>query len=332
MSHMSCRNSVGKRCLHLLMVFTVVSVIMAGVIVDSADSAGKFPDRPVTFIVPWAVGGATDLRCRLICQYAEQYLGVPLVVVNKPGGGSTVGMTELAHSPADGYTVGVLSTSLVVNQYLSEIEVSLDDYIPVAFIGYSIPTLTVRADSEWKTLKDFLEYAKANPGKIRNANDQIGGGSHLAAVEVERACGIEMNLIPYSGYAPSVAALLGGHVESTTAPVPDVQSLVESGELRVLGIVASERHFMMPDVPTFMEQGYDADRPSWSAIVAPRNIPTDRIAILEQAFMKAMQDPKLQETALKAGWEIGPEDSAWTSEFFEKDHVKLRSVLSTLGF
>lgn len=323
------RDSAGKRFACLLVLFTSLFAVMLGATVDSA---GKFPERPINFIVPWSAGGATDLFCRVIGQYAEEHLGVPVVIINQPGGGSTVGMTELANSPADGYTIGVASTALAVSQYISDVKISLSNYAPVAFIGFETPALTVRADSKWATLDDFVEDAKANPGKIRNANDQLGGGSHLAALEVERACEIQMNLIAYPGYAPSVAALLGGHVESTTVPVTEVDQLVKSGDFRVLGVLGPERHFLMPDEPTFKEQRYDGEMLSWDAIMAPKGTPTDRIAILEQAFLKAMHDPELQETALKTGWQIIPKDSTWTNEFLLENDSKIRLLLSTLGF
>lgn len=320
--------SVRARCLRLLVFSTLVLAVLAGATVDSA---GKFPEKSVTFIVPWPAGGGSDILCRTVCQYAEKHLGVPVVILNRPGGGGVVGTTELAYSSPDGYTVGLGSQSTVVTQYMSEVKTPLRNYVPVAFIGLDAAALTVKADSQWKTLKDFVEYAKANPGKIRNANDTAGGGSHLAALEVERVCGIKMNLIAYAGFAPSLAALAGGHVEATTIPVPDVYSLVKSGQLRILGVLAPERHFLAPDAPTFKEQGYDGEIGIWRCILAPKKTPADRIAVLEQAFMKAMNEPELQKAVRNAGWNVTPENSEWTSDFLKRQDAKIHVMLSNLG-
>lgn len=305
--------------------------VVAALVSAGVGSAAKFPEKPVTFIVPWPAGGGSDIICRTICQHAEKHLGVPVVVVNKPGGGGVVGATELAYAPPDGYTVGMASISIAVTQYMSEVKTPLSNYTPIAYIGSDDSALTVRVDSPWKTLKDFVEYAKANPGKIRNANDTAGGGSHLAALEVQRACGIKMNLIAYPGFAPSVAALAGGHVDSTTVPVPDVYSLAKSGQLRILGVLASERHFLVPDVPTFKEQGYDAEMGIWRVILAPKKTPPERVAVLEEAFIKAMNEPELQKAMRDAGWKITPRGSQWASEFLKEEDVKIHSMISGLG-
>lgn len=313
-------------------VLLFICLILTVPIIRSATtySAARFPEKPITFIVPWPAGGGTDIIFRTICQYAEKHLGVPIVVLNKPGGGGVVGAIELANSPADGYTVGMASISIAVTQYMSEVKTPLSAYVPIAFVGSDDAALTVRADSPWETLDEFIAYAKANPGKIRNANDTAGGGSHLAALEIQNACDVKLNLIAYPGFAPSVAALAGGHVDSTTVPVPDVYPMVKSGEFRVLGVLGSERHFLIPEVPTFKEQGYDAEMGIWRIILAPKKVAADRLAILEEAFIKAMNEPELQKAMQSAGWKITPKDSAWTVEFLKTEDSKIHELLSRL--
>lgn len=321
------RRFAGQRWVLLLVFLALAALILLG---SSTLSAAGFPEKPITFIVPWPAGGGSDIMFRTICQFAEKHIEVPIVVLNKPGGGGAVGVIELANSPADGYTIGMASISIVVTQYMSEVKTPLSAYVPVAFVGSDDSALTVRADSPWKTLDEFVAYAKANPGKIRNANDTAGGGSHLAALELENVCDVKLNLIPYPGFAPSVAALAGGHVDSTTVPVPDVYSLAKSGEFRVLGVLGPERHFLIPDVPTFKEQGYDGEMGIWRVILAPKKLAPDRLAILEEAFIKAMNEPELQKAMQSAGWKITPKDSAWTAEFLKEEDAKIHEMLARL--
>ncbi len=327
---LTSRSSHSAMCRFALRLVCLVlaALVLAG---PTVSSAAQFPAKPITFIVPWPAGGGTDIIFRTVCQYAEKRLGVPVVVLNKPGGGGVVGSIELAKSPADGYTIGMASISIAVTQYMSEVKTPLSAYVPIAFVGSDDSALTVRADSPWKTLDEFVAYAKANPGKIRNANDTAGGGSHLAALELQRACGVKLNLIAYSGFAPSVAALAGGHADATTVPVPDVYSLAKSGEFRILGVLGSERHFLVPDVPTFKELGYDGEMGIWRVILAPKNVAADRLATLEEAFIQAMNDPEFQKAMRNAGWKITPQDSKWTAQFLKKEDAKIHEMLAALG-
>ena len=306
---------------------SVATVAMGGL----PAAAGTFPEKPVTLIVPWPAGGGSDVTSRAVAKYAEGPLGRPIVVVNKPGGGGVVGTLEVERARPDGYTIMMCSSTTVNTQYMGNTNNDLKKITPVAFYGFDAGAISVRADSPWKTLREFVDHAKANPGKIRNSNDPPGGFSHIGVASLEKAAGIKLTQVPYVGYAPSVAALLGGHVDSTTAPVPEVAKHQAEGKVRILGVMAEKRHFLAPNSPTLKEQGVDLSLGSWRAICAPAGTPPDALATLERAFLKGLEHPELKSFMEKGGWFLQPMNAKESTAFFEKEDQRLHAMLKELG-
>jgi tripartite-type tricarboxylate transporter receptor subunit TctC len=229
-----------KNSLIVLLVFAIM--LSAAGIVFAA-----YPERSVKIIIPWSVGG----------------------VENKPGGSGIIGSLLIENAVADGYVFGTTSMSTVSAQYVSPVYPKMENVEPLAQ-AITIPaTVTVNADSPWKTLEEYVSYAKANPGKIKNSNSGIGASAHISAIVFEDKAGIELNHIPYVAYAEAVVALLGGHVDSTNIPLPDVAPHIEAGKLRMLAIASNERHPDFPDVPTLKELGIDVVMGNYSGFVAP---------------------------------------------------------------
>lgn len=293
--------------------------------------ANEYPSSSIEAIVPWPAGGGLDVLMRTMAEYLEKELGVSIVVINRPGGGGAVGMVDLHNSKPDGYTIGITSSSIVQTAYCSTVPTPLENYEPIVYIGSNDAVFTIRADSPWETLEDFITAAKSQPGVLTNANDTPGGASHIAAIILEKAMGIELNKIPYAGFAPSVAALAGGHVDSTTVNLTDVLSMYKSGEFLILGVIGQNRHFLVPEIPTMIEQGYDAVSGMWQMILAPKGIPQDRLDILEKAFVSILDNPKLLETLTNAGYGMDPHGSSWTKEFLVKDDKKRYDIFYDFG-
>jgi tripartite-type tricarboxylate transporter receptor subunit TctC len=263
----------------------------------------QYPERSVRVIIPWSVGGMTDVLTRPIANWMEEYFGVPFVVENKPGGGGVVGSLEIENARNDGYTIGTTSMSTISAQYIAPVAPDIDNVELIAQ-AISIPaTVTVNSDSPFQTLEELVAYAKDNPGELSNSNSGNGASAHIYALTFGARAGIEMNHIPYPGYAEAVTSLLAGNVDMTNIPLPDVQPYIESGELRMLAIAAAERHPSYPDVPTLRELGIDAVMGNYSGFVAPKGTPQEYLDILEDAIGQAIADPELNQFLLNAGFQ-----------------------------
>ena len=232
-------------------------LILALVSFTGVGSAVDFPQKSVTLIVPWSPGGSGDMTCRILASHMEKVLGKPVVVKNMPGAGSVVGAKALADSEPDGYTLGFLGISATIAQYTSVAPVMLDEYTAVSGIINPPLTLMVNSDRAWKTLQEFMEYGKNNPGKLRNANAGAGVIDHLYSSEFGNVAGVVFTQVPYKGWGPSLAALAGGHVDCMFVAIGPAKPMIEAGKIRMIAIAGDERHPNYPDLPTMKEGGID---------------------------------------------------------------------------
>lgn len=289
-----------------LLVFTLLALICAGVLFAGGQPQSaqpSYPTRAVRVIIPWSVGGMTDVLTRPIAQHLEKQFGVPFVVENKPGGGGVVGSLEIQNANNDGYTIGTTSMSTVSAKYVAPVAPDINQVELIAQ-AISIPaTVTVSSSSPFQTLQQLIDFAKANPGRLTNSNSGNGASAHIYALTFGARAGIEMNHIPYPAYAEAVTALLGGSVDMTNIPLPDVAPFVDSGQLRMLAIASAERHPNYPNVPTLRELGVDAVMGNYSGFVGPKGMAEEQLAALEDAIGKAVNDPDLQAFLLGAGFQ-----------------------------
>jgi len=286
-----------------------------------------FPSDPITLVVNWPAGGGMDRAGRLLAEYVRQKLDVPIAVINVSGAGGATGIRHVAESAPDGYTIGILGASLVASQYINPNANSIEDIDLIAFLGPDPAALQVRTDSGINTLADFLENAQSSPGSIKNGNDAPGGVSHIAATLLERTAGIDLTLVPYRGYAPTVAAIMSGEITATTLPVHQLIDQHRTGEVKILGVMAEERHYMAPDVPTFKEQGVDLVTGDWRAVYMPNGVPEDRRAHLERVFMETMSDPDFQAAAEDLSVFVTPMAADDTRQFVAEFDQVLYPVL-----
>lgn len=286
-----------------LMVLALILVIAGTAFASGAQEAASYPERQVRVIIPWSVGGMTDVLTRPIANWLEEYFGVPFVVENRPGGGGVVGSLEIENARNDGYTIGTTSMSTVSARYVAPVAPDINNVELIAQ-AISIPaTVTVNADSDFQTLQQLLDFARANPGELTNSNSGNGASAHIYALTFGARAGIEMNHIPYPGYAEAVTSLLAGNVDMTNIPLPDVAPYIDSGELRMLAIASVARHPNYPDVPTLRELGIDAVMGNYSGFVAPPGTPQEYLDILEDAIGQAIADPELRDFLLGAGFQ-----------------------------
>jgi tripartite-type tricarboxylate transporter receptor subunit TctC len=241
----------------------VFATIMSGCSDTSSGSneaeASDYPSKPITVVVPAGAGGDTDANARLLGKYLEKELGQPVVISNVTGAGGTVGASEVLDADPDGHTVLFFHNSLLLNRILGLTEDSYDSFklagIPVLDQGN---TFMVSGDSKFENLQDMVEYARAHPGEVSIATE-VGGFTHLQLLALQKDQDIELNIVDVGGAAEKVTALLGGHVDIVPTSLGLVKDYVESGDMRSLGIMASDRVDLMPDVPTFVEQGVNSE-------------------------------------------------------------------------
>ncbi len=311
----------------------LVFLLIAGHIFASGveESETQYPERTVRVIIPWSVGGMTDVLTRPIANHMEESFGVPFVVENKPGGGGVVGSLEIENARPDGYTIGTTSMSTVSAKYVAPVAPDIDNTELIAQ-AISIPaTVTVNSDSPFQTLEELIEYAKANPGELSNSNSGNGASAHIYALTFGARAGIEMNHIPYPAYAEAVTALLAGNVDMTNIPLPDVAPYVDSGELRMLAIASAERHPSYPDVPTLRELGVDAVMGNYSGFLAPKGTPQEYLDILEDAIEAAVNDPEINKFLIDAGFQpvfAGQEEFA---QIVDDAEAQLEYLVNELG-
>ncbi len=252
----------------------------------------RFPTGAITFVVPWPAGGATDVTMRPLAEGAKKALGQPVIIENRVGGGSAVGVGSIVGKKPDGYLIAETVSSLHRNSYLNKLPFdTVKDLTPIILVGGHLYGILVRADSPHKTLKDLVDYVRANPGKVTYMASGLGTGGHIALEEFAyHAGGLQFSHIPSKGDPESSAALLGGHVDcisTTSGWIP----LVEAGKLRLLATFGDKRTKKFPQVPTVKELGYKMTHNSPMIIFGPKGMPKDIVKILHDAFHKGMEDP-----------------------------------------
>ncbi len=293
-------------------------------------AAAEYPGKEITIIVGWAPGGGTDLIARFMGDLMEKDLGKPVVVVNKPGGGGLVSFNQLASAQPDGYTLGVITTSVVLHKYSASSYVDWKKFSPIALHNYDPAGFTVKIDAPWKTLKDALDYAKTNPAKMRISNSGPGAIWHVAAAMLGNLTGVQFTHVPYGGGNPAAVAVAGGHVEATTVSPAEVAPLVKGGKLRILAIASERRDPLFPDVPTIKESGVDFAFGTWRCLAAPQYTPKEIISKLENSVKKAVNNPKFKDFMEKNGFGQayrGPAESVATMAQNEKDFERIVPAL-----
>ena len=251
-------------------------------------AADAFPVKPIQLVIPFAPGD-TDNMLRPFVEKMGEFLGQPVVLNYKPGAGGGVGAGQVATSKADGYTlVGSSPGSIVVVPLANkDIRYTPESFTPVAALSEGGLMLVVPASAPWKTVKDLVEHAKKNPGKVTFTSSGAMGITHLLAEIFAKEAGVKWNHIPYQGSAPAITALLGGHVDMASTAIAPAQSHIKAGTLRPLAVFGDTRLKAYPDVPTLKEQGYNVGSPTLYGISAPKGTPRDVVDAIYAAAKKA---------------------------------------------
>lgn len=256
----------------------------------------RYPARPIEMIVAFPAGGGTDIGARSVARFMERHLGdgARLGVINRHGAGGEVGWTSLAQSRADGYTIGFINAPAIVSMTVEkQTRFTIDSFDPIGNLVYDPNVLIVHKDSAFNNLSDMITYARANPGTLTIGTTGAPGNSeHLALLQVQIKANVTFNHAPFGGTAPLKTAILGRHVPVGAMSISETLQDARDGKVKILGLMAEERHRWAPEGLTFREQGVDVVAGSWRAIVAPRGVPEPILAQLREALRKAVTDPE----------------------------------------
>lgn len=290
----------------------------------------SYPDRPVKLIVPFGPGGFTDVVARILGQKLSVAMGQQFVIENKPGAGSTIGTDFVAKSPADGYTLVMVSTAHVLGPWVYK-KVPYDalkDFTVVSKLVDSAYVLTVNPKVPAKNVKEFIALAKANPDSIRYASSGNGGNQHLMGGLFATMTDTKIQHVPYKGSSGATNDLLAGIVESTFAAVPNVLPHIQQGKLRALAVTTSKRIPQLPDVPTLAESGVPGYEASvWLALLAPANTPSDIVNKLNKEIVKILASPDMKKALFDAGVESAYATPEAMTTYMGKEYERWGKVI-----
>jgi len=268
-------------------------------------SALDYPTRPVRFLVGYPPGGATDILARLIGQRLSEKLGQQFVVENKPGAGNNIGTEAAVNAAPDGYTVLLINPANYINATLYA-NLKFDfvrDIAPIASFNRVPNVMTVNKDVPAKNVAEFIDYVKANPGKINMASSGNGTSVHLSGEMFMAMTGVKMQHVPYRGAAPAITDMLGGQVQVIFDNMPSIIQHIRSGSLRALGVTTAERSSQLPDVPAIADivPGYEAS--ALFGMGAPKNAPKDIIEKLNSEINAVLAEPEMKKRLVELGGE-----------------------------
>ncbi|MGE5618361.1 MAG: tripartite tricarboxylate transporter substrate binding protein [Sphingomonadaceae bacterium] len=317
---------LGKSRSRSVIVLLLLASLAATVLVGCQTGSKPYPSKEISIIVPFGPGGTSDLTGRFVADALSKQLGQPVVVVNREGAGSAVGLQELASAKADGYTIGLATSSLVTNKIIGQAKVDYTQLAPLAQMLNSPGSFAVKADSPYKNVKELLDDAKARPDKVRVGNTGTGATWHLMSVMIEDLTGAQLLDVPYDGGSAIVAALLGGHIEVGVQSASGFVPNVEGGKLRFLGIAADKRDPSMPDVPTFKEQGVDLSYGLWNGFFAPKGTPAEAVNKLSEALEKIAESPEFADFAKKNGFQLDYKNPDGFTQLLKSDTDRIESL------
>lgn len=270
---------------------TLFTALAALSLSAAALAQGSYPERPITMIVPYPAGGATDVQMRSLSNVASRHLGQPIVVVNKPGAGGAMGAINLASAQPDGYTLSQVSVGVFRQPAISRMPYDPATLSYVIGVSGYLFGAAVRADAPWRSFEELLAYAKANPGKVKFGSIGTGSVQHTTMVTVAEQRGIDWLHVPYKGNSENSLALLSGQIDfssdgSAWAP------LIDAGKVRLLAVYGEERAKKWPDAPTLKELGFNISERSPYGIAGPKGMDPAVVARLHDAFKAALNDPE----------------------------------------
>ncbi len=301
----------------------------------AVQAQAAFPSKALTIVVPFSAGGTTDILARVVGQYMSKDLGQPVIIDNRAGAGGNIGAQMVARAAPDGYTLlmGTVGTHAINQSLYKKMPFDpIKDFAPITRVALVPNLLVANPGQPYKSVKELIAYAKANPGKVTFASSGSGTSIHLSGEMFSQMAGVEMQHIPYKGSAPALTDLLGGQTAIMFDNMPSVIGHVKAGKLRPLAVTTPQRSPALPDVPTIAEAGvpgYSAT--SWFGLLAPASTPAPVIAKLNASILKALADPEVKKKMAEQGAEPHGEKPEQFAEFIRSETAKWGQTVKKSG-
>lgn len=266
--------------------------MLAGGLAFSAPAfASSYPDQPVRLVIPYPPGGALSVLGAIVTASAEAHLGQPMLSLSRPGGGGAVGATFVAQSKPDGYTLLLGDPSInVIRPVVETLPYKASDFVPIARVTHSPFIFVASKSAPFGTVKEMIDYAKNNPGKLVYSSDNVNGWTHTAFELVKKAAGVNMRGVEFGGGGPAVTNVLGGNTMAYAGVPSVVRDHLSSGALKALCVSDKQRYALMPDIPTCAEEGLNVLWGAWIGVFAPKDTPADRVTKLRTTLDALVKD------------------------------------------
>jgi tripartite-type tricarboxylate transporter receptor subunit TctC len=297
-----------------------------------ADDATNYPSQNIRIIVPFPAGGTADTLPRIIAEKLRQKWNQPVIIENRSGAGGNIGAETVASSPPDGYTLLASPPGpIAINQTLyKKLSFKPEDLMPITLIGTAPNVLDVRPDFPARTVKELIDYAKANPDKVSFASQGNGTTSYLTAILFEKLTGTKMVHVPYRGTTPALQDIMGNTVDMFFDNLGSSMSLHVGKKLRILGVCGPERVPLLADVPTVQESGVpDFVSVTWFALMAPKGTPESVVAKLNAAVTEILKEPDIQVQFAKLGVQPAPMSIPETAKFIDEERVRWGDIITS---
>jgi tripartite-type tricarboxylate transporter receptor subunit TctC len=289
----------------------LVALVVLAAAVPALPGEVAYPTRQITYMVTWDPGGQSDIEARRQQPLLEKLLGQKVNITYRPGGAGAIGWAEMVRSRPDGYLIaGINVPQISILPMLQDVGFKTEQILPVNLFHWTPNLLAGRKDAPYKTMKELVEYAKANPGKVKLASTGTNSLGHTAALLIGKATGAKFEYVPFTGTAPMMTSLLGGHIDVAITVSSDAVSFGD--RVNVLGMASQKRSEFLPSVPTLREQGVDVTTGSYRGVAVPAGTPDPIVRKLEKAFLEICKNAEYVETQKKGGYEpiaMGVEES-----------------------
>lgn len=318
--------------MHIIPMFKSVLISLSLLGMASAGAQTKFPSKPITIIVPFAPGGNLDVITRLIGPVMGRDLGQSIIIENKAGAGGLVGLQHVAKATPDGYTLAITANgSFAITPKLQiKPPITSADFIPVGSVAVTPMVIEVNASGKFKDFKEFLDQAKAHPGKLSIGHAGNGTTNHAAILQLEQTANVKFNIIPYKGSGPAITDLLAGQIDAVIDQLPSSFPHINSGKFRPLALTTSNRSSDLPNVPTISELGLKGFNASTTAgLVMPARTPDNIVLILNKALNAALSDPEVKSRLKALGSDVKPSSPAEFKAFLDQEETRTESLIKS---
>jgi tripartite-type tricarboxylate transporter receptor subunit TctC len=315
----------------------IAVALISALTVAPAMTQDKFPSRPITMIVPFPPGGVADTTGRPTAAAMEKILKQPVTLTNRPGAGGAVGNAAIANAKPDGYTIGMVLSSISVIPAADELfnrkpAYSLDQFAPIALISADPTLLVVHPSLPVKSLKELLAIARSKPGQLSFSSSGIYGALHMPMEMFLHAAKLKMRHVPTTGGGPAITAVLGGHVELTAGGPAAISSHVKAGKLRPIVSWGGSRHPSYPDIPTFKELGYkDVEYYIWAGLIGPKGMADSAHKALRDAARRTVEDGEFKKSMANVNSPVDYKDAPEFAKYWQADAKRLAALVKIVG-